>query len=187
MFSRIFFVNHRIRYPLTSTRLSALSSPAATHPPFFSSHTFSHTTVDTLKRAFWLLFSRMESAKRRREVGNGKHVKNGEHDCWESAGGNDAKASETQETQLSNIPKTSKTKLITSLWDAQSQLDKRWLHVHLFLPIFTNPPIESEPKIIEGLVQLQVLDWILLVISLSFQIWGQNQKNGLGRSDSFAS
>lgn len=48
--------------------------------------------------------------------------------------------------------------------------------MHLFLPIFTNPPIESEPKIIKGLVQLQVLDWILLVISLSFQIWGQKQK-----------
>ena len=34
-----------------------------------------------------------------------KLTENWEHDCWESAGANDAKASETQENLLSNIPK----------------------------------------------------------------------------------
>lgn len=105
MSSRIFFVNHRIRYPLTSTRLSPLSSPAATHPPFFSSHTFSHTTVDTLNGRFGCCFPGWNLQNEGEKLETGNMSENWEHDCWESAGANDAKASETQETLLRNIPK----------------------------------------------------------------------------------
>ena len=108
---------------------------------------------------------------------------NWEHDCWESAGANDAKASETQETLLRNIPK------VLVLQNSSPHCDTHNLNWTKdgCMCIFSFQ--YSQTHILKGLVQLQVLDGILLVESYlcHFRSGLTHNQHGLGRSDSFAS
>ena len=75
MSSRIFFCKSSNQVPFNlyktfTTFLTCRNSSSVLLKSYLFTHNGGH-----VKRAFWLLFSRMESAKRRREVGNREHVR----------------------------------------------------------------------------------------------------------------